>query len=273
MLTLSIGRIGAWIPTYLFAERPQQIPRKVCLWLSRCYFDPFLLRERGYVVVKRSWWKTLITDLMCSLDEIYRSFDKKSTRYSLNVAQRLLSSSDWRVVPPSPHTEEDDVLIVDFYVRKQLGENDSLHKLANNPTRPHWLTSRAWYKGQLVLVRTNVCDPQAGITRSLYAVSGNLPEELRRDAGHISRWLCWQDIQFYKQEGYRIYDWGGISKHGELAGIDEFKKSFGGKPAVVHDALVCWRPLAPLLRRAWKIRFGCYPEVEDYEGEADSGTT
>lgn len=267
MLVLPHKRFGDILPTFLFAEIPEQIPRKVCFWVSRCYFDPMVLQRKGYVVIQRSWWKTLVTDLNYSLSAIYSHFDRKSTRYSLKVAQRLLSSGNWEVTLPTPHTEVDDRLIVDFYTRKQLGENDSLDKLWASPTRPYWLTSRALFKGTQVLLRTNVCDGKAGITRSLYAVSAELPDELRREAGHISRWLCWQDIQYYKEKGYRVYDWGGISKHGELSGIDEFKKSFGGTLAIVHDAFVCWRPLTPLIRKLWKARFGSYPQVEAYDEE------
>lgn len=272
MLILPDKRFGNLLPTFLLAEKPEQIPRRIGFWVSRCYFDPLLLQRRGYFIIQRSWWKTLITDLTCSLEEIYRHLDKKSTRYSLNVARRLLSSGDWEVTPPSAHSERDDELIINFYTRKRLGENDSREKLQYAPTRPYWLTSRALYRGNLALLRTNICDARAGITRSLYAVSGELPDDLKREAGHISRWLCWQDIQYYKNKGYRVYDWGGISKYGELAGIDEFKRSFGGRPAVVHDALLCWRPLAPLIREIWRFHFGYYPEVENYDSEHDACT-
>jgi hypothetical protein len=269
MISINHRLFGRWLPTYFFAEDPEQIPFGLCFWVSRCYFDPALMQKSGYTVLLSRWWRTLFTDLTLPLETIYQSFDKKSTRYPLNVAQRLLSVGRWQVVPPMKHQDDDDRLIVDFYRRKHLGENDTVEKLKASPTRPYWLTSRALYEGRVVLVRTNICDPRAGITRSLYAVSAELPSEIKQEAGHISRWLCWQEIQYFKEKGYRIYDWGGISKHGELKGIDDFKRSFGGKEGIIYDALICQRYIAPVLRVIWKIRYGKYPEVEPYEGEAN----
>ncbi len=149
MISINHRLFGRWLPTYFFAEDPEQIPFGLCFWVSRCYFDPALMQKSGYTVLLSRWWRTLFTDLTLPLETIYQSFDKKSTRYPLNVAQRLLSVGRWQVVPPMKHQDDDDRLIVDFYRRKHLGENDTVEKLKASPTRPYWLTSRAFTKDVL----------------------------------------------------------------------------------------------------------------------------
>jgi len=264
MLCYMHPRLGSLLPTYIFAEREDAIPNVKFCWLSRCYFDPTRMSSCGYSVVKMNWWKTLFTDLSVPLEVIYDGFDKKSTRYPIRRAEQILQSNPiWQIEPPGEHRTADDVVIADFYNRKSI-EKMTVEILRHSVTRPNWLSSRVLYGGDVVLVRTYICDRDAGIVRSLYAVTKEVSSEIKPDLGHLSRMLCWVDIQHFKKEGYRLYDWGGISKHGELAGIDSFKKSFGGKPAIIYDALICKKPLAPVLRALWRLRFGRYPEVERY---------
>jgi hypothetical protein len=264
MLCYKHPKFGSLLPTYFFAEQENVIPDVKCCWLSRCYFDPTRMSSRGYGIVRMNWWRTLFTDLSVPLEVIYDNFDKKSTRYPIRRAEQILQSNpSWQIEPPGEHRTEDDTVIVEFYNRKNIG-TITVEVLKRSVTRPNWLSSRVVYCGDVVLVRTYICDRDAGIVRSLYAVTKEVPNEIKHDLGHLSRMLCWVDIQHFKREGYRLYDWGGVSKHGELAGIDSFKKSFGGKPAVIYDALICKKPIAPVLRVLWRLRFGCYPEVERY---------
>jgi len=168
-------------------------------------------------------------------------------------------------VLPAGHSVEDDRLIAEFYKRKNLGGSSFHEELSGSPTRLYWLSSRVMFASEPVIVHTYLCDKEAGIVRLLYAVSRDVRDNARQDVGNMNRWLFWQDLQYFKEGGYRTYDWGGISKHGELLGIDSFKRSFGGEPAIVYSALVCRKLFAPLLRMLWRARTGDYPEIERYE--------
>lgn len=266
MLVIPHKRLGYKFPAYWFAEHESQIPKTFCFWLRGSYFCPFDLCQHGYKVVQAQWWHTLVTDLTQPLQKIYEAFDKKSTQYSLRRAERLLTSNvEWRIMRPAEHDVEDDRLIADFYKRKGL-DSDMFRDLSNAPTRLHWLSSRVVFEDGIVIVHTYLCDKKAGIVRLLYAVSRDVRDDARQDVGNANRWLFWQDLQYFKEEGYRTYDWGGISKHGELPGIDSFKRSFGGSLVTVYSALVCRRSLAPLLRMLWRARTGDYPQIERYEG-------
>jgi lipid II:glycine glycyltransferase (peptidoglycan interpeptide bridge formation enzyme) len=49
--------------------------------------------------------------------------------------------------------------------------------------------------------------------------------EERRFIGRANRYLHWQDMLYFKNSGFRIYDWGGLTRDANIA---SFKRSFGG---------------------------------------------
>lgn len=69
------------------------------------------------------------------------------------------------------------------------------------------------------------------IARLLYSVSlfRNVSDSVSRNAiGRGNRLLHFEDILWFKQNGYRSYDWGGYGHTADVASISAFKKSFGG---------------------------------------------
>lgn len=76
--------------------------------------------------------------------------------------------------------------------------------------------------------------------------------------GRANRWLHWSDMLRFKRLGVKHYDWGGMFEDEsvpERAGINTFKRSFGGVPIHTYDCLVpvtvkgrIWLPL----RAAWR---------------------
>jgi hypothetical protein len=63
--------------------------------------------------------------------------------------------------------------------------------------------------------------------------AGNQPDATR---GYLNKSLHWHDMLFFKKNGYRIYDWGGVSEPGQ--GRTFFKESFGGKPHLSYNYIV-----------------------------------
>ncbi|HEX4619712.1 MAG TPA: hypothetical protein VH135_08270, partial [Steroidobacteraceae bacterium] len=63
-------------------------------------------------------------------------------------------------------------------------------------------------------------------------------------------WLHWQDMLAFKAAGALLYDWGGMfadESTPERAGINRFKRSFGGTPVVAYE---CSLPVT-LRGRLW----------------------
>ena len=76
--------------------------------------------------------------------------------------------------------------------------------------------------------------------------------------GRANRWLHWRAMLWFRDAGARRYDWGGVfddESAPERAGINRFKRSFGGTPERRYDYTlprsVRGRMLLPL-RDAWR---------------------
>jgi hypothetical protein len=74
-----------------------------------------------------------------------------------------------------------------------------------------------------------------------------------------NRWLHWQDMLAFKAAGIGHYDWGGMfadESTPERAGINRFKRTFGGSPLLAYECTVpvtlrgrLWLRLRGALRR------------------------
>jgi hypothetical protein len=81
--------------------------------------------------------------------------------------------------------------------------------------------------------------------------------------GRANRWLHWQDMLSFKQAGIRYYDWGGMFRDEstpDRAGINQFKRMFGGRPVQTYECTVplnargrIWLALRDA-RRGWPFR-------------------
>lgn len=61
---------------------------------------------------------------------------------------------------------------------------------------------------------------------------------LRNLAGRMNKLLHIRDIEWFREKGVSLYDWGNISSSVNPNGIDKFKMSFGGEVTTVYNALV-----------------------------------
>ncbi len=106
-----------------------------------------------------------------------------------------------------------------------------------------------------------------------YVLSGNIAglqytgscfrdrdNDYRALIGRANRWLHWNDMLRLKEMGIARYDWGGMFEDEstpECAGINNFKRDFGGKLVRVYDCTVPksirGRMYLPL-RDAWRHR-------------------
>jgi hypothetical protein len=56
-----------------------------------------------------------------------------------------------------------------------------------------------------------------------------------------NRWLHWRDMLHFKEVGLRFYDWGGLfvdESDPARAGINRFKREFGGRSVCTYDCSV-----------------------------------
>ena len=105
----------------------------------------------------------------------------------------------------------------------------------------------ASYQGKCCAISSNLRDGTSRV-RGIHSISNIdpvIPGQLR---SRINARLNWWEMQYYKEQGVAIYDWGGIftDPHSPSYGITAFKESFGGERHQEWDIILAGSMLKPL---------------------------
>jgi GNAT acetyltransferase-like protein len=180
---------------------------------------------------------SMVTDLAVDEEAIAARFGK-DCRYKIRRADakdglRLAFNAD----PEPPLTEFADFF--DAFARQK----------GHRPCDRHWLEA-ACEAGQLALSAACraeetlvwhahvVCGATAGLQYTASHFRGQ-DSDFRALVGRANRWLHWQDMRTFKSMGCTRYDWGGLFEDEstpERAGINRFKRDFGGEQVRVYDS-------------------------------------
>jgi hypothetical protein len=82
--------------------------------------------------------------------------------------------------------------------------------------------------------------------------------DYRSLVGRANRWLHWRDMLCFQEAGVHCYDWGGMFENEstpERAGINRFKRDFGGQPVHSYECTVAASARGRIwlsLRDAWR---------------------
>jgi lipid II:glycine glycyltransferase (peptidoglycan interpeptide bridge formation enzyme) len=121
------------------------------------------------------------------------------------------------------------------------------------------LALSAAYRDDIALVwhAHVLCAGTAGLQYTASHFRGQ-DNEFRALVGRANRWLHWQEMRRFKSMGLTRYDWGGLfpdESTPERAGINRFKRDFGGEETRVYE---CTGPVSARgrvylpLRDAWR---------------------
>lgn len=87
--------------------------------------------------------------------------------------------------------------------------------------------------GQVLAAHSYLVDEKIGIVRHLHSATKRLDEQFDRNLiGRANKYLTVKDILYFKEKGYKVFDFGGFAKDTEdesLKGINSYKLLFGGK--------------------------------------------
>ncbi len=93
--------------------------------------------------------------------------------------------------------------------------------------------SFAVYQDQKVAAHSYLVDKEIGIISLMHSATIRFDNEFDKNlAGRINKLLHYKDMLYYKEKGFKIYDFGGYAhqtKDKGLSGINDFKISFGGE--------------------------------------------
>jgi hypothetical protein len=182
---------------------------------------------------------SLVSDLHADADALVGAFGK-DCRYKIRRADTKDGLRAEFIGEPADRLREFRAFFDSF-----------ARQVSHEPSDGPWLRA-ACESGQLVLTRAS--QGTEDLVWHAYLVSGRTAwlqytgscfrgreNEYRALVGRANRWLHWQDMLQFKQRGLRRYDWGGVFADASApnrSGIDDFKRSFGGRDARTYDCTV-----------------------------------
>ena len=186
--------------------------------------------------------QTCMTDLTLSLEDLMQKM-KSNTRNEIRRAQK--EGCSFEIV-------ENVGAFVSFYnsfcKSKGLADYTSLSRMQRYEKV---LITQAVQGGQTLAMHANVLDDEGKIAFLLYSCSQRLTEGVdKKVIGWGNRLLHYMDLKYLKQQGFKQYDWSGVSTdpQSECYSIGQFKLSFGGTLSE------CWVLSTPLYRLGVRLR-------------------
>jgi hypothetical protein len=226
-----------------------------------CGVDIVVYRQRQAPIANsRSLpFLSLLTDLSVREDAIMEQFGK-DCRYKIRRADTKDGLRMEFLLDPAARLDEFRAFF-DAFARQK----------SQPPCDHHWLAA-ACKARQLALASASRDDGEPLVWHA-YLLSGktawlqytsshfrNKESDYRALVGRGNRWLHWKAMLRFREMGMKRYDWGGLFEDEstpERAGINNFKKDFGGQPARSYECAVPvtvkGRIYLPL-RDAWRYR-------------------
>jgi len=213
-------------------------------------------RETPIADARTTPFLTMVTDLSAEADAIAERFGK-DCRYKIRRAETKDGLRIEFITDPESRLDEFRTFYDAFARQKSLGPSDRQWLLAACKARQLALSSASQNGEALVWHAHVMFGNTAGL---IYSGSyfRNRENDYRALVGRANRWLHWKDILRFKEMGIKRYDWGGIFEDEsvpERAGINNFKRDFGGQQARTYDCTVPMTVKGRIylqLRDAWR---------------------
>jgi hypothetical protein len=222
--------------------------------------DILLYRQRDIPVAgaRISPFFSLVVDLSVPDDAIMDQFGK-DCRYKVRRAESKDGLRTEFISEPVGRLDEFCAFYDTFARQKSVQPADRQWLAAACNARQLVLTSASRNGEALVWHAFLLCGKAAWLqyTGSCFR---NKDNDYRAVVGRANRWLHWKEMLYFKERGLTRYDWGGLFEDEsvpERAGINRFKKEFGGQPVRTYDCIVPVTTKGRVwlhLRNAWRSR-------------------
>jgi hypothetical protein len=215
------------------------------------WFDEELPRDAGVDVVlyrkkaspiagaRTAPFLSMVTDLTVTEDAITGRFGK-DCRYKIRRAEaRDGLKMEW-ISDPEARLDEFREFYDAFASEKSIWLSDRRWLEAACEARQLVITSASKEGDALVWHAYLVCGKSAWLqyTASCFR---RMDSDYRALVGRANRWLHWREMLLFKEKGMERYDWGGLFEDESVpgnAGINNFKRDFGGQQVRTYDCTV-----------------------------------
>ncbi|RJO61123.1 peptidoglycan bridge formation glycyltransferase FemA/FemB family protein [candidate division WS5 bacterium] len=186
--------------------------------------------KKNYFGFKRKIIYTKIIDLTCTPDELLAQF-RKNTKYEIKRAEKegikfaIESNLDTFLCFYNSFAES----------KKQYKEVPPLKRNDFECLTSYLIITKAVFENEILVMHSYLIDKDIKRVRLLNTSSLFRHEHNSQKKcliGRANRFLHFQDMIYFRNEGFEIYDMGGYAhntKDKEKQKISEFKDSFGGE--------------------------------------------
>ena len=179
--------------------------------------------KSSFLFIKKNFY-TLHSDLSLNENEMLKKFSA-TIRNEINRSER-----EECIFNPLDSKENFISVYNDFAAQRGIA-GVTMNKLTEINT--NLVITSCLINGIITSVHSYLIDPDSKRVRLLHSGTQRFSDVLDRNMiARSNKYLHFKDMLKFKEEGFEIYDWGGIAYETEdkgLQGINKFKESFGGK--------------------------------------------
>ena len=203
--------------------------------------DIIQYRQRATPIANARYipFHSLVTDLAVGEAAIRDKFGK-DCRYKIRRAESKDGLRMEFITEPESRLDEFGTFFDAFARQKSLAPCDRQWLVAACKARQLVLSS-ASRNGEALVWHAHVLSGKTAGLQYSGSYFRNRDNDYRALVGRANRWLHWQDMLRLKTIGIVRYDWGGLFEDEstpERAGINNFKRDFGGQPERTYDCTV-----------------------------------
>ena len=173
---------------------------------------------------------SLVTDLTEDKDRMFARFTK-DCRYKIRRAESKDGLTLEFLTEPESRIEEFRSFFDAFAAQKGIGLADRDWLIASSKAGRLTLAS-ASRDGEPLVWHASVTYGDSITLQYSGSCFRNRENDYRALVGRANRWLHWSTMLRFKEMGLKRYDWGGLfedESQPDRAGINDFKRSFGGR--------------------------------------------
>ena len=201
--------------------------------------------EGGRCIVDHHLSLTLMIDLRRKLDELFKDLITNA-RIRVHKAEKLgdrVTIRRYAGGPDHANLVDEFVTLYNTFVISKTGKLFPISTDLVKSYFPHADLIMMDLDGKSICGHLNLMDRDAGISRLGFSGSRRFDDPpTARLAGILNVYLHWYEIQTYREEGLRTYDFGGIGGVGDNVGVNRFKLQFGGTIVREHNYLLAGMP-------------------------------